>query len=82
MFFFIGPLLTGKKIKKKPHLLTSTAFANSIVGLDMIHFQTQDTLLKGELQNLKVQDRDIGDGIMAWALGNKTVTAEEVSRVT
>ena len=48
----------------------------------MIHFQTQDTLLKGELQNLKVQDRDIGDGIMAWALGNKTVTAEEVSRVT
>ena len=43
-------------MKKKTHLLTSTAFANSIVGLDMIHFQPQDTQLKGELQNLKVQD--------------------------
>lgn len=50
-------------------LLTSTAFANSMAGLDRIHFiQTQDTLLKGELQNLKVQDRvfwgwDVGLGV-------------------
>ena len=65
--FFDRTSIDREKNEGKTHLLTSTAFATSIVGLDRIHFQTQDTLLKGELQNLKVQDGEkSGDGMSAW----------------
>ena len=45
-------------MKKKTHLLTSTAFANSIVGLDMIHFQPQDTQLKGRTAKFESAGRE------------------------